>query len=291
VDSIADMPTGARLLILAPDADAARPLAGFLIPDGLADRAAATKASAERAVAEAQRELATLRATATVKPGLIARLLGRGGPSELVRQRVAEWEARQAAAENELRLLAANPVPPRSVALVFPGEAPPRDGPYDRLLVMAAERILSDEFHLLAVDHPRAILLGDAAPPASPYRNGVPQPFRSPFFGELWRSTGGPLWDEDDGRRLCRLIELDEGQRGALSREPLADCPEIELRFLNRGADPVLAEIAFAERFTLADAATWLAENLGDQEPVTRARAIAEPAPPIEQAAGELVGV
>ncbi|VTS04680.1 unnamed protein product [Tuwongella immobilis] len=70
-------------------------------------------------------------------------------------------------------------------------------------------------------------------------------------------------WRCEAGRWIARLVSLTETQRRRLECEPLADCPECELRIdVSQPDSPQLAEIAFPPGGTLADAKRRLAEEL-----------------------------
>jgi hypothetical protein len=101
---------GKRVLIFCPDDDSAHALRQRLAAERARrsraaerDRDLVAKAACERTVADADRELAALRAAIPAPVGLLGRLLGRGKPSAVVVARIAEWDARRAAADAELR--------------------------------------------------------------------------------------------------------------------------------------------------------------------------------------------
>ena len=103
---------GKRVLIFAPDEAAAEPIRSRLMREiatrtALAerDRSSVAKRAAERKLIDAERELAALRATSTVKPGFFARLFGTSGPTQLIATRISEWEATRVMAEAEIRRL------------------------------------------------------------------------------------------------------------------------------------------------------------------------------------------
>jgi hypothetical protein len=103
---------GKRILVLASDDDAAEPIRRILQTSELLrqqqadqDRIALARAAAERTIADADRELTALRATAAVRPGFFARLFGTAGPTKVIESRIAEWMARRSTAEAEIRSL------------------------------------------------------------------------------------------------------------------------------------------------------------------------------------------
>jgi len=73
-------------------------------------------------------------------------------------------------------------------------------------------------------------------------------------------------WVREADRLVCRLIHpLASGGRQQLSREPLLDRPEIELRFSADGdGEPAVAEVAFPLGTTIADAKSFLFHQLGE---------------------------
>jgi hypothetical protein len=103
---------GKRILVFASDDDAAEPIRRILHSAehqrrqrADQDRMALARAAAERTIAEADRELTALRATAAVRPGFFARLFGTAGPTKLIESRIAEWMARRSTAEAEIRMI------------------------------------------------------------------------------------------------------------------------------------------------------------------------------------------
>src|SRR5205814_2630409 len=104
----------------------------------------------------------------------------------------------------------------------------------------------------------RWVLIGDAAPRGRPaHRDGRPGLFR-----RLWHHLHRETWGVEVGRLVARLADAD---RGGLTREPLADRPEVELRFARDAAgEPVLAEVAFPPATPAAEAKAFLASELGE---------------------------
>lgn len=103
---------GKRILVFASDDDAAEPIRKVLKSAehqrrerADRDRIALARAAAERTIADADRELSALRATASVRPGFFARLFGTAGPTKVIESRIAEWMARRSTAEAEIRML------------------------------------------------------------------------------------------------------------------------------------------------------------------------------------------
>lgn len=103
---------GRRILVYAPDDEAAEPIRRMLHAAehhrrkrAEQDRMVLARSAAERTIADADRELAALRATAAVRPGFFARLFGTAGPTKVIESRIAEWLARRSTAEAEIRSL------------------------------------------------------------------------------------------------------------------------------------------------------------------------------------------
>jgi hypothetical protein len=87
----------------------------------------------------------------------------------------------------------------------------------------------------------------------------------------LWHALGGDTaiipysWQRTGERLVCRLQPLRDEDRPHLEKEALADDAEVELRILHRAkARPVLAEVAFPPRYSLADAFSLIVRELGE---------------------------
>lgn len=139
------------------------------------------------------------------------------------------------------------------------------DGGFDRVIATDADALGDVDSAALARLGARWVLLGDADAPAprGPHgrRNGRPHP-RPSLFRRLWGRLHRPAWVEGDGRLVAVLQPCDPVD---LRGEPLADRPEIELRFgRGPGGEPVLAEVAFPPHVTPVDARGFLAGELGE---------------------------
>ncbi|HET6576557.1 MAG TPA: hypothetical protein VFG68_23365 [Fimbriiglobus sp.] len=138
---------------------------------------------------------------------------------------------------------------------------PAGDGPaFDRLVLTDADRLNETGFAHAARSAARWVLVGDAFGPRVSHRNGrLPRPT---LFRRLWAHLHRETWVHEAGRLVAVLTDADPNQ---LTREPLADRPDVELRFA-RGADgePVLAEVAFPPTATAAEAKAFLAGELGE---------------------------
>jgi hypothetical protein len=72
-------------------------------------------------------------------------------------------------------------------------------------------------------------------------------------------------WQREEGRLVCRLRPLTEGQRLFLSSERVADRPDIELRIATPpGREPFLAEVAFPPLVGLAEAKAYIFRELSE---------------------------
>jgi hypothetical protein len=143
-------------------------------------------------------------------------------------------------------------------------EAAPPDGspPFGLLVLDHAEELTEPDFLGLARLADRWVLAGDV-PDGNPHRNGVPRRVDS-FFGRLARALDRERFAAEGNRLVCRLTHVTPERRRALTREPLLDRPDVELRFVtDESGEPVLAEIAFPGSTPAADAKRLLARELG----------------------------
>jgi hypothetical protein len=155
---------------------------------------------------------------------------------------------------------------------------PANDGtPAFTLLVLdQAEQLGEQEFVQLAKLATRWVLIGDALPAEDPKphhngssgrhghgRNG--RPVEPSFAARLARHLDRETWVTEGSRLVCRLVHASPEQRRGMTREPLLDRPEIELRFLMDSNDePVLAEVAFPGSAGIANAKSFLFHQLGE---------------------------
>jgi hypothetical protein len=142
----------------------------------------------------------------------------------------------------------------------------PEDPPFGLLVLDRAEELPEPEFPRLARLAARWVLVGDALPAPRPALNGrAPRPAgEGPFLARLARALDREPWGAEGDRLVCRLVPITADQRRAATREPLADRPEIELRFVAADADPLLAEIAFPGAMPVPDAKGFLFHALGE---------------------------
>lgn len=121
-------------------------------------------------------------------------------------------------------------------------------GTFDRRVLEGAESVTHTEWEALTSANDRTILLGDFAA-------------RSDLAGERWAAAHRPQWLRESGNLVAQLVPT----VAETHREPLADRPEIELRFgLTEGGDYTLASVAFPDGTTVADAKAFLAADLGE---------------------------
>jgi hypothetical protein len=146
-----------------------------------------------------------------------------------------------------------------------PLTAAPDGGPaFARLVLTDADRLSAPEFAHAARPAARWVLVGSAAAPRGrrgPHRHGRPS-HPPTFFRRLWSHLHRQTWRTEAGRLVAALAAADPD---SLSCEPLADRPEVELRFAPDDAGgPVLAEVAFPPTSPAAEAKAFLARELGE---------------------------
>lgn len=136
-------------------------------------------------------------------------------------------------------------------------------GTFDRRILEGAESVTETEWEAATSTTERLIVLGDFAGdgPAA----------------DRWRREHRPRWRRDGGRLVARLAP----EAMPAHAEPLADRPDIELRFGHVAGDYVLAEVAFPAGLSVADAKAFLASDL-DRAPL-------EPFGPARWSADELL--
>lgn len=182
--------------------------------------------------------------------------------AELIAARAAHADAERAASAARERAL----TDPRAVVGVplCVGADPvfaalPADAPFDLLILDRAELLPEAEFARLSRLAKRWLLVGDASAAPQP-RNG--RRADVPFFARAAAALDRETLVPEGPRYVCRL--LPPVARRALTREPLADRPEIELRFVADEAEPVVAEIAFPAALPVPDAKAFLCGELNE---------------------------
>lgn len=180
----------------------------------------------------------------------------------------AATTALAAAREKVAEAAKAGPAVPARVVVGTPGSLSadpvfaPNQGepPFGLLVLDRAEELTEGEFPWLAKLAGRYLLIGHAIPPEE-RRGRAPEPT---FAARLARLLDRETWAAEGNRLLCRLAPPAPAQRRTLTREPLADRPEIELRFTETDAEPLLAEIAFPWNMPVAEAKRFLIDSLGE---------------------------
>jgi len=150
----------------------------------------------------------------------------------------------------------------------------PAHGPPFALLVLDRAEELTEAVFCDLVDlAARCVLVGHAitAEPPRPHPGGKKPPPRHarppepPFLARLARLLDRETWAEEGGHLVCRLHHTPPDERRHLTREPLLDSPEIELRFATTAEDAVvLAEVVFPPGRNIAAAKSFLFRQLGE---------------------------
>ena len=139
-------------------------------------------------------------------------------------------------------------------------------GMFDLLILEDAHQVTESELLGAARRARRWVLVGEPALPAAANptpgtaaaqgrghgRSNRPASLRPGFFQRLWQQlhpTPARLpfaWVRAEGRLCCRLRPVTAEQQQWVEKEPLADCPDIELHILAQPrTEPVLAEVRF----------------------------------------------
>lgn len=243
----------ARLAALAADRDEAAGRFAVRVKEldrwGLAAPAQLTPEAVERVAAE----VAARRAAAEAKRAAArARLddLGRAG-GDHARRLLAEARV----VVGHPQSLGADPV----YDAVAGGAGPP----FGLLVLDQAELLTEAAFDDLTRLAGRWVLAGDAGPPRpGPVRGRPPEP---PLLARLARLLDCGPWAAEADRLVLRLRPVSAAARRGLSREPVLDRPEVELRFTaGDDGDPVLAEVAFPAGTPVLEAKRFLAAEVGE---------------------------
>jgi hypothetical protein len=159
------------------------------------------------------------------------------------------------------------------------GDHAPSPVVFDLLVLEEAHEVTESEFLHAARRARRWVLVGEpaSAPDAAPQparrprqaRPPAPAALRPGFFQRLWdalhddpRRLGRP-WFRRDGRLVCRLRPVAEGDDRLVQTEFLADRPEIELRILHASSrPPELAEVVFPGSWGLPEAKEFVFREL-----------------------------
>lgn len=150
--------------------------------------------------------------------------------------------------------------------------------PFGLLVLDRAEELTEHDFLHLAKLAKRWVLIGDLIAYEEPRSSTKTNPSRhTPGFGRNGRSIEIPFaarlarvldrekWAYEADRLVCRLEHLSLDARRNITREPLLDRPEIELRFTTSSeGEPVLAEVAFPPATSIATAKSFLYHQLSE---------------------------
>ena len=132
----------------------------------------------------------------------------------------------------------------------------PADAIFDQLIVADAEHLSDPEFDAVVLSAGRWVLVGDVSAPARPGRPAGP-------FARAWQRLHPRPFSYEGGRLIARLFDAPRAAR--LRAEPLADRPQIELRFARTPDGGVgVAEVAFPGNTALTVAKAFLASELGE---------------------------
>lgn len=130
---------------------------------------------------------------------------------------------------------------------------------FDLVIFAGAERLSDEEFYAVSPRGRRWILVGD---PAGSAQRGN-RSLRPGLFIRLWQRLYRRTWSREGQRRVARLAEV--SFRDTVHTEPLADRPEIELRFTESVSDGrSLAAVLFPPTLSAADVKTFLAQELDE---------------------------
>lgn len=149
---------------------------------------------------------------------------------------------------------------------------------FQAVVVLGADLRDEHELNTIAQRGERHLWLGDLnaahrlLTPAKPYLNGNGKPHAEPSglargicFRELWRHVCRDSWQRTDTGWVVQLVQPLPTSHQDWLAEPLADRPEIELRFCRTTEGELqLAEIAFPDSMNLAEAKTVLSSELAE---------------------------
>jgi hypothetical protein len=148
----------------------------------------------------------------------------------------------------------------------------PSEVPFGWMIFDRAEELPEAEFVRLSRWAERWIFVGDV----ESADHGRPLPLRAasrngrfPEYSLISRLAAWlnrETWTCENDQLVCRLWHVAPPRRLAITREPLADRPEIELRFIDCevSGEALLAEIAFPPTMDLPAAKSFLFHTLGE---------------------------
>jgi len=137
---------------------------------------------------------------------------------------------------------------------------------FDRLVIAHGEGLSETEFIAVSRTAAAWVILGQPAVPGGlrPYRNGKPLP-KGGFFEWAWVELDQRPYAYEVDRLTVTLAPVPADRRHTLSREPLADRPEIELRFYEtETGKAVLSAVAFPSSTCVVKAKDFLSRELGE---------------------------
>ena len=148
--------------------------------------------------------------------------------------------------------------------------APPA---FDLLILEEAHQVTESEFLNAARRARRWVLVGEPAAPSPTVPKGpgrAPRPpLRSGFFQRLWHQVHAAparlpfAWGRAEGKLCCRLRPVPVEQQRWVEKEPVVDCPEIELLILAAPqAEPVLVEVRFPPAMPIRQAKEYIYKEL-----------------------------
>lgn len=232
----------------------------------IATEVAARRAASDAAIAVAEDERTRARAEAAA----LNRVIAVAVPGEDYATGVRKLVAAREKATEAARVIVGTP---GSLGADPVFNAPADNPPFGVLVLDRAEELPEAEFPALSRLAGRWVFVGHTLPPDDPrptFNGSFPRGPRSgrpaevPFAAHVAKLLDRETWAVEGDRLVCRLTHLTPDQRRGMTREPLADRPEIELRFPATDGDPVLAEIAFPGNTPVTVAKSFLFHELGE---------------------------
>jgi hypothetical protein len=147
-------------------------------------------------------------------------------------------------------------------------DSPFASNAFDRMILETAETVTLSEWERLSVLNDRPICIGDfdrtspfpSAPINGTHHTNGTLPTAYPL-AELWHNGHRPAWSREGKQLLAQLRVV----TGKLNPEPLADRPEIELRFgTTTTGEYVLAEVLFPPEMSESDAKQFVSGDLAE---------------------------
>jgi hypothetical protein len=155
--------------------------------------------------------------------------------------------------------------------------------PFDLLIVEDAHRLSEPEFLAVARRANRWVLIGEPGgvcveepsnrpAPRTPdrrpstHRRPPPAPAkaRTSLFARLWQRLHADIWGRERGRLCCRLRSMPPELHAKMTREAVADCPEIEVCFDIAHGTPELSEVCFPDTTPISRAVAFVFNELNE---------------------------